>query len=66
MSKSKRPLYGEDAAALRKKAGFTQVELAQRWGLSRSQIGRYERVGEIVPQRIADAYYGLAFGQQNA
>lgn len=59
MNQIERPLFGEDAAALRKKAGLTQLELALRWGLSRSQIGRYEKTGEIVPTRIADAYRGL-------
>lgn len=55
-----RPLYGEDVAALRKKAGFTQQQLADRWGLSRAQIGRYEKTGQIVPPKVADAYRGLA------
>ncbi|HDR9474367.1 helix-turn-helix domain-containing protein [Burkholderia multivorans] len=53
-------LHGEDAAALRKKAGLTQQQLADRWGLSRSQIGRYEKTGQLVPQKVADAYRGLA------
>lgn len=53
-------LLGEDAAALRKKAGLTQVQLAARWGLSRAQIGRYEKTGERVPPKEADAYRGLS------
>ncbi len=52
-------LYGEDAQALRKKAGLTQVELASRWGLTRVQIGRYEKTGRQVPPKEADAYRGL-------
>lgn len=53
-------MFGEDAAALRKKAGLTQSQLAERWGLSRAQIGRYEKTGERVPAKEADAYRGLA------
>ncbi|ACD21562.1 helix-turn-helix domain-containing protein [Paraburkholderia phytofirmans] len=56
-------LYGEEAAALRKKAGLTQQQLSERWGLSRSQIGRYERTGCPVPPREADAYRGLTVKQ---
>lgn len=52
-------LYGEDAQALRKKAGLTQIELAARWGLTRQQIGRYEKTGQMVPPKEADAYRGL-------
>ncbi len=52
-------LYGEDAQALRKKAGLTQTQLAERWGLSRQQIGRYEKTGQTVPAKEADAYRGL-------
>lgn len=53
-------LYGEDAQALRKKARLTQAELAARWGLTRVQIGRYEKTGQLVPPKEADAYRGLA------
>jgi transcriptional regulator with XRE-family HTH domain len=59
-NESSEPLFGEEAAALRKSAGLTQTQLATRWGLSRSQIGRYERTGESVPPKEADAYRGLA------
>ena len=52
-------LYGEDAQALRKKAGMNQIQLAERWGLTRQQIGRYEKTGQIVPPKEADAYRGL-------
>lgn len=52
-------LYGEDAQALRKKAGLTQTQLADRWGLTRQQIGRYEKTGQAVPAKEADAYRGL-------
>ncbi|MCA8143586.1 MULTISPECIES: helix-turn-helix domain-containing protein [Burkholderia cepacia complex] len=52
-------LYGEDAQALRKKAGLTQMQLAARWGLTRQQIGRYEKTGQAVPMKEADAYRGL-------
>ncbi|WP_254597728.1 helix-turn-helix domain-containing protein [Burkholderia lata] len=52
-------LYGEDAQALRKKAGLTQMQLGERWGLTRQQIGRYERTGQEVPMKEADAYRGL-------
>ena len=52
-------LYGEDAQALRKKAGLTQTQLAERWGLTRQQIGRYEKTGQAVPAKEADAYRGL-------
>jgi transcriptional regulator with XRE-family HTH domain len=52
-------MFGEDAAALRKKAGLTQTQLAARWGLSRAQIGRYEKTGEAVSPKEADAYRGL-------
>ncbi|MCA7888573.1 helix-turn-helix domain-containing protein [Burkholderia contaminans] len=52
-------LYGEDAQALRKKAGLTQTQLAERWGLTRQQIGRYEKTGQEVPVKEADAYRGL-------
>lgn len=60
MNQNGRLLHGEDAAALRKKAGLTQAQLAQRWGLSRAQIGRYEKRGSVVAPRVADAYFGLA------
>ncbi|MCP1175632.1 helix-turn-helix domain-containing protein [Ralstonia chuxiongensis] len=53
-------LYGEDAQALRKKAGLTQAGLAARWNLTRVQIGRYEKTGQPVPPKEADAYRGLA------
>ena len=53
-------LYGEDAQALRKKARLTQAELAARWNLTRVQIGRYEKTGQPVPPKEADAYRGLA------
>jgi transcriptional regulator with XRE-family HTH domain len=53
-------LYGEDVQALRKKVGLTQAQLAERWGLTRQQIGRYEKVGQAVPAKEADAYRGLA------
>ena len=60
-------LYGEDAQALRKKAGLTQAELATRWGLTRVQIGRYEKTGQLVPPKEADAYRGLLlFVKSNA
>lgn len=60
-------LYGEDAQALRKKAGLTQTQLAERWGLTRQQIGRYEKTGQTVPAKEADAYRGLALvSQRNA
>ncbi|KWN04821.1 XRE family transcriptional regulator [Burkholderia territorii] len=52
-------LYGEDAQALRKKAGLTQMQLAERWGLTRQQIGRYEKTAQEVPVKEADAYWGL-------
>jgi DNA-binding XRE family transcriptional regulator len=52
-------LFGEDAQALRKRAGMTQTQLAERWGLSRQQIGRYEKAGQAVPAKEADAYRGL-------
>lgn len=52
-------LFGEDAQALRKKARLTQAQLAARWGLTRQQIGRYEKTGQIVPPKEADAYRGL-------
>ena len=53
-------LYGEDAQALRKKARLTQAELAARWNLTRVQIGRYEKTGQPVHPKEADAYRGLA------
>ncbi len=52
-------LFGEDAQALRKKVGLTQTQLAERWGLTRQQIGRYEKTGQKVPAKEADAYRGL-------
>ncbi|WP_116357434.1 helix-turn-helix domain-containing protein [Cupriavidus taiwanensis] len=52
-------LYGQDAQELRKQAGLTQAQLAERWGLTRQQIGRYEKVGQTVPPKEADAYRGL-------
>ena len=55
----KNMLFGEDAQALRKKAGLTQIQLAERWGLTRQQIGRYEKTGQAVPPKEADAYRGL-------
>lgn len=57
-------LFGEDAQALRKKAGFTQAELAERWKLTRQQIGRYEKTGQEVPPKEADAYRGLVLQSQ--
>jgi DNA-binding XRE family transcriptional regulator len=49
----------QDAQAVRKKVGMTQTQLAERWGLTRQQIGRYEKVGQAVPAKEADAYRGL-------
>jgi transcriptional regulator with XRE-family HTH domain len=57
-------LYGEDAQALRKKAGLTQTQLAERWGLTRQQIGRYEKTGQAVPVKEADAYRGLVLASR--
>ena len=57
-------LYGEDAQALRKKVGLTQTQLAERWGLTRQQIGRYEKTGQTVPAKEADAYRGLVLALQ--
>ncbi|KWN06433.1 XRE family transcriptional regulator [Burkholderia territorii] len=57
-------LYGEDAQALRKKAGLTQMQLGVRWGLTRQQIGRYERTGKVVPMKEADAYRGLVLARK--
>ena len=60
-------LYGEDAQALRKKSRLTQTQLAERWGLTRQQIGRYEKTGQRVPAKEADAYRGLVAAlNQNA
>ena len=58
-------LYGEDAQALRKKAGLNQTQLAERWGLTRQQIGRYEKTGQMVPPKEADAYRGLGSSVQS-
>ncbi|WP_242540274.1 helix-turn-helix domain-containing protein [Trinickia mobilis] len=58
-------LYGEDAQALRKKAGLNQTQLAERWGLTRQQIGRYEKTGQVVPPKEADAYRGLVSSVQS-
>ncbi len=58
-------LYGEDAQALRKKAGLNQTQLAARWGLTRQQIGRYEKTGQAVPPKEADAYRGLVSAAQS-
>jgi transcriptional regulator with XRE-family HTH domain len=57
-------LYGEDAQALRKKAGLNQTQLAERWRLTRQQIGRYEKTGQAVPPKEADAYRGLVSAHQ--
>lgn len=53
-------IFGEDAQALRKKAGLTQGQLAIRWGLTRQQIGRIEKVGQPVSPKDADAYRWVA------
>lgn len=58
-------LYGEDAQALRKKAGLTQTQLAERWKLTRQQIGRYEKTGQTVPAKEADAYRGLVLASHS-
>ena len=53
-------IFGEDAQALRKKAGLTQEQLAIRWGLTRQQIGRIEKAGKPVPPKDVDAYRWVA------
>ena len=53
-------IYGEDAQALRKKAGLTQKQLGARWNLTRQQIGRIEKVGQPVSPKDADAYRWVA------
>lgn len=50
---------GKIIAALRDKKGFSQTELAEKSGVSRVMIGKYER-GEAIPsidaaKKIADA-----------
>lgn len=54
-----KPLLGEDAQAIRKRCGFTQGELGVILDRSRVQIGRYEKVGVILPTLVALAYRGL-------
>lgn len=40
---------------LRQRAGLTQQDLADRWGLSRETITRYERGSLRIPKWISDA-----------
>lgn len=54
-----KPLYGEEAHAIRKRCGLTQDEFGTLVGRSRVQIGRYEKVGQVVPTLVALAYRGL-------
>ena len=54
-----KPLFGEDAQAIRKRCGLTQDELGLLVERSRVQIGRYEKVGQVVPTLVALAYRGL-------
>lgn len=54
-----KPMYGEEAQALRKKCDLTQEQLGQLWNKSRVQIGRYEKARQLVEPLIASAYRGL-------
>lgn len=54
-----KPLFGEDAQAIRERCGLTQDELGLLVERSRVQIGRYEKVGQVVPTLVALAYRGL-------
>lgn len=54
-----KPLYGEEAQAIRKRCGLTQDELGLLIERSRVQVGRYEKVGQVVPTLVALAYRGL-------
>jgi len=40
---------------IRKRCGLTQQELADRWGLSRETITRYERGSLRIPKWVSDA-----------
>jgi transcriptional regulator with XRE-family HTH domain len=48
-------MTGDQLRLLRQRAGLTQQELADRWGLSRETITRYERGGLRIPKWISDA-----------
>ncbi|MFB9160464.1 helix-turn-helix domain-containing protein [Chromobacterium violaceum] len=63
-----KPLYGEEAQAIRKRCGLTQDQLGELIERSRVQVGRYEKVGQEVPTLVALAYRGLdaLWKEQNA
>lgn len=48
-------MTGNQLRLLRQRAGMTQQELADRWGLSRETITRYETGALDIPGWISDA-----------
>lgn len=48
-------MTGDQLRLLRQRAGMTQQDLADRWGLSRETITRYERGSLRIPKWISDA-----------
>lgn len=56
-------MTGNQLRILRQRAGLTQQALADRWGLSRETITRYERGGLDVPLWVGDAIMFVVRGQ---
>lgn len=54
-----KPLYGEEAQAIRRRCGLTQDQFGLLIERGRVQIGRYEKAGKEVPTLVALAYRGL-------
>jgi transcriptional regulator with XRE-family HTH domain len=58
-------IFAENVARYRKKKGFSQYDLAQLSGISRTMISHYEREGMIPPadrlQALADSLEVLAY-----
>lgn len=53
------PLTGDDLSEIRTSVlGMTQTELAEMWGMSRTQVSRLE-LRETPDQKTCDAYLGL-------
>lgn len=48
-------MTGNQLRILRQRAGLTQQELADRWGLSRETVTRYETDALPIPKWISDA-----------
>ena len=58
-------MNGSQLRLLRQRAGMTQQELADRWGLSRETITRYERGSLTIPKWVSDAILQVTRGVTN-